>query len=90
MYRLHWVEGHPLGVAVLNIATMCAYTYLFGTFATFLLLRCGTAVAPVTAHAACNLLGLPSLECFGGPGRPLYRWRFGACVCVRACVILSG
>ena len=42
VYRLHWVEGQPLGVAFLSIFVTGCYTYLFGTFATFLLLKTGT------------------------------------------------
>jgi len=62
--------------AVLNITAMCLYTYLFGIFATFLLLKSGTLVAGIVAHVVCNFMGLPSLD-FMRTESPNFPLRYG-------------
>lgn len=42
------------------------YTYAFGAYATYLLLRTGHAAAPLLPHAFCNWAGLPRFGAMGG------------------------
>ena len=51
--------------ALLLVTAQFAYTYVFGLFANFLLLRTGNIFGPITAHAFCNVLGVPDV---GGVG----------------------
>ncbi|PFH47264.1 hypothetical protein AMATHDRAFT_152548 [Amanita thiersii Skay4041] len=38
-----------------------AYTTLFGSYCAYLFLRTGTVLPPITAHAFCNVMGLPQV-----------------------------
>ena len=49
-----------------------SYTTAFGWYAAFLLLRTGSAAAPITCHAFCNAMGLPRL---GALARYPQRWQ---------------
>ncbi|CAD6196131.1 unnamed protein product [Caenorhabditis auriculariae] len=42
-----------------------AYTYIFGVFASYLLLSTRHALVPIVAHSICNSLGLPLLHEIG-------------------------
>ncbi len=38
------------------------YTTLFGTYCAYLFLRTGSIFPPISAHAFCNVMGLPELR----------------------------
>lgn len=53
--------------AVLTSLFQLSYTWVFGSFATFLYLRTGSLLACIVAHAFCNWMGLPRV--WGRVGR---------------------
>lgn len=61
--------------AVVEVAFQMFYTSLFGIYSCFLLLRTGSTVAVILAHAFCNYQGFPDFGFYGHYGHPLYRYR---------------
>jgi prenyl protein peptidase len=57
-----YVAGQPARTAVFVSLFQAFYTYLFGVFAAFLLVRTGHLPAPVLAHSLCNFFGFPDFE----------------------------
>jgi Type II CAAX prenyl endopeptidase Rce1-like len=55
-------RGVPLAAALRGVALQAAYTYLFGAFATWLLLRSNSFPAVLLAHALCNFYGFPDFS----------------------------
>lgn len=53
---------HTLKQSLLIALVQNCYTYLFGLFACFLLLRTGHMWAAVLSHTFCNFMGLPDLS----------------------------
>jgi prenyl protein peptidase len=51
-----FVSQHPPTVVQL------LYTTLFGTYCAYLFLRTGSIFPPISAHAFCNVMGLPELR----------------------------
>ncbi|XP_059463116.1 CAAX prenyl protease 2 isoform X2 [Corylus avellana] len=45
----------------LAVGLQLGYTVIFGSYASFLLIRTGHLLAPLVAHAFCNFMGLPVL-----------------------------
>lgn len=45
-----------------QVSFQAAFTTVFGWYASFLLLRTGHYIAPLGAHAFCNLMGFPDLS----------------------------
>ena len=61
---------HTWSTSVLVALVQNAYTYIFGLFACFLLLRTGNLWGCFLAHSFCNLMGLPDISfCFGPTGQ---------------------
>jgi prenyl protein peptidase len=52
-------QGHSAKSVVMNTALQFGYTYLFGAYACFVLLRSGHLASIVLIHALCNAMGLP-------------------------------
>mmetsp|Transcript_28111 Transcript_28111/g.78778 ORF Transcript_28111/g.78778 Transcript_28111/m.78778 type:complete len:159 (-) Transcript_28111:33-509(-) len=48
-------------LAAAQVAFQLLYTSIFGAYATFLLLRTGSAIAVFLVHAFCNHMGVPDL-----------------------------
>lgn len=75
VYELYHNQGYPISQALQVVAFQCVYTYVFGTFACWLLVRSGSIAAPIAAHCLCNALGFPP---FGAmqqhPQRRLLIW----------------
>lgn len=42
-----------------------AYTGLFGAYSSYLFMRTGTLLAPLSAHVFCNFMGLPDVSALG-------------------------
>lgn len=51
----------PLIAAAARSIFQFLYTYIFGVYATFILMRTGSLLAAISAHALCNSIGLPRL-----------------------------
>ncbi|KAF4577474.1 hypothetical protein EYR40_003015 [Pleurotus pulmonarius] len=47
--------------ALLTALFQLSYTTLFGSFVSYLFLRTGSILPPITAHIFCNVMGLPQL-----------------------------
>ncbi|KAK2462514.1 hypothetical protein APHAL10511_005484 [Amanita phalloides] len=48
--------------AVVNSLVQLTYTTLFGAYCAYLFLRTGSIFPPISAHAFCNVMGLPELR----------------------------
>ncbi|EQL01202.1 CaaX prenyl protease [Ophiocordyceps sinensis CO18] len=62
----------PLIAAAARSIFQFLYTYIFGVYATFILMRTGSLLAAISAHALCNSIGLPRLW---GRGEPYWLFR---------------
>ena len=47
---------------LLQVLFQFAYTSCFGAYAAYLLLQSGTVLAPIAAHIACNVMGVPDFQ----------------------------
>ncbi|KAK9868383.1 hypothetical protein WJX84_003999 [Apatococcus fuscideae] len=54
-------EGMDIRAAIIAVLFQFVYTSLFGAYAAYWLIHSGTVLAPIGAHVACNLLGMPDL-----------------------------
>ncbi|XP_008363810.3 CAAX prenyl protease 2-like isoform X2 [Malus domestica] len=54
-------QNHNLIKAFMVIGLQLGYTVVFGSYASFLFIQTGNFLAPVVAHAFCNVMGLPVL-----------------------------
>ena len=51
---------HPsLAAHAVQVGFQAGFTTVFGWYASFLLLRTGHFIAPLSAHAFCNFMGFP-------------------------------
>jgi prenyl protein peptidase len=50
-------NGETWKTALMNVAFQFSYTWIFGVFAAFVLVRSGSLLACITAHAICNSMG---------------------------------
>ncbi|KAF8719102.1 hypothetical protein AX14_011437 [Amanita brunnescens Koide BX004] len=48
--------------AIISSVVQLLYTTLFGTYCAYLFLRTGSIFPPISAHAFCNVMGLPELR----------------------------
>lgn len=69
VFELVRYQRWPLRQALLTVLMQSCYTYLFGCYATWLLLRTGHIWAAVLPHAFCNYMGFPRFGLMAG--RPL-------------------
>ncbi|KAH7097561.1 hypothetical protein BKA62DRAFT_643212 [Auriculariales sp. MPI-PUGE-AT-0066] len=60
IYNRYGRNSDAVRRATITTLVQFAYTTLFGIFCTFLLLRTGSVLAPLTSHVFCNIMGLPS------------------------------
>lgn len=54
-------EGHPFAITVVNTIFQFCYTYLFGAYATYALLKTNDVMSVIACHSFCNFMGLPML-----------------------------
>ncbi|KAI5849417.1 hypothetical protein DFP73DRAFT_571942 [Morchella snyderi] len=71
-YEFYLSHPNSLFLTIVRSLIQFAYTTLFGWFATFILLRTGSAWAVIAVHSFCNHMGLPHLGMVDGP-----KWRSG-------------
>ncbi len=55
------IEGNITHSVTPHLVFQLSYTTLFGSFASYLFLRTGSILPPITAHIFCNIMGLPQL-----------------------------
>ncbi|CAL5226832.1 g9696 [Coccomyxa viridis] len=55
-------QGCTVHDALLMVGFQAAFTTVFGWYASFLLFRTGHYIAPLGAHAFCNIMGFPDLS----------------------------
>jgi prenyl protein peptidase len=67
-------ERQRLSIVLTQTAFQFAYTWLFGSYATYAFLRTGSIVAVSLSHSFCNGMGLPDLV-FLRPTSSLHRYR---------------
>lgn len=65
---------HHVKKACTTILFQVFYTSIFGAYASFLLLRTGSTIAVILAHAFCNHQGFPDVS-FSSRTHPLYKSR---------------
>ncbi|KAF5315246.1 hypothetical protein D9619_007505 [Psilocybe cf. subviscida] len=53
---------HAAKIAVSSSVFQLAYTTLFGSIASYLFLRTGSILPPITAHIFCNMMGFPDIS----------------------------
>ncbi|KAI8841231.1 hypothetical protein BC829DRAFT_16031 [Chytridium lagenaria] len=70
-----------LKMAVLTSAFQFIYTYVFGIFATHILLKTGNVIAPIISHMFCNYMGFPDFSAFANPRNKKNALIIGAFVC---------
>lgn len=61
-YNVRGRNTAALKVAVISSLFQFTYTTLFGFLCSFLLLRTGTVLVPLSAHVFCNSMGFPELS----------------------------
>lgn len=54
--------GEPINIVILISCCEFFYTALFGAYSAFLFVRTGHFIAPVLAHAFCNIMGFPDFN----------------------------
>ena len=54
-------EGQPLAITAVNTTFQFSYTYLFGAYATYALLKTNDVTSVIACHSFCNFMGLPML-----------------------------
>lgn len=62
VYEAVAVHKVPLARALAAAAFQVAYTAVFGAFASFLMLRTGSVLPCIVAHAVCNFFGFPDVS----------------------------
>lgn len=62
LYELVAFQRLSMSRATLQVAGQMLYTTVFGAFATWLLIRTGSLVAPISAHMLCNMFGFPDFD----------------------------
>jgi prenyl protein peptidase len=67
-------ERQRLSIVLTQTAFQFAYTWLFGSYATYAFLQTGSIVAVSASHSFCNGMGLPDLV-FLRPTSSLHRYR---------------
>ncbi|KAF8184229.1 hypothetical protein BJ912DRAFT_905692 [Pholiota molesta] len=75
MFHLYGGNAKAAQQAAFNTLFQLTYTTLFGSLASFLFLRTGSVLPPVSAHVFCNIMGFPDLP---GEVRRFPAWRRGA------------
>ncbi|XWS43431.1 hypothetical protein CRYUN_Cryun16bG0103000 [Craigia yunnanensis] len=61
MTEIYSRQNYSLLKASMVVGLQLGYTVIFGSYASFLLIRTGNLVAPLIAHVFCNCMGLPVL-----------------------------
>ena len=67
-------NGVSLARALKVVGFQFCFASIFGTIASFLVLRCGHVVGAILAHSFCNMMGPPSFA-FARASHPLYAKR---------------
>ncbi|KAF5327380.1 hypothetical protein D9619_003896 [Psilocybe cf. subviscida] len=55
-------DAHAARVAAVSCTFQFAYTTIFGFLASYLFLRTGSVLPPITAHIFCNMMGFPNIK----------------------------
>ncbi|KAF8403268.1 hypothetical protein HHK36_011369 [Tetracentron sinense] len=60
--ELYSQQNYSFLKASMVVGLQLGYTVIFGSYASFLFIRSGHLLAPIVAHAFCNIMGLPVLS----------------------------
>lgn len=76
MYKKNGRNGAAALQAILTTLFQLTYTTLFGWFASYLYLRTGSILPPLSAHIYCNVMGmyLPTTAIKRYPGKKTLIW----------------
>ena len=75
-------DGYPLSATIINTFFQFSYTYLFGAYATYALLKTNDVSSAIACHSFCNFMGLPTFP--SAREREVYvhrRWVYAAYAC---------
>lgn len=72
-------EGQPFAFTIVSTVFQFSYTYLFGAYATYALMKTNDVISVIACHSFCNFMGLPSLPSASDPDIYVHRrWVYGA------------
>lgn len=70
----YFVNNQPLKYLLIQHLFQFSYTYVFGTYSSYLFLRTGNLFASVVCHSICNCLGFPNFRQLLSEFRPLIKY----------------